>query len=208
MTQLLHVNASPRGKQSQSLAIAEAFLDVYRERRPDVKIDDLSLFEENLPAFGTAAADAKYAAFSGQEPSGESAAAWVQARATFDRFNAADTYVFNVPQWNSGVPYPLKHLIDIITQPGWSFGFDPAQGYSGLLTGKRAVVVYTSGVYSVGAPQEFGVDFHSTFFNDWLRFVGITDVTEIRFQPTVLTATGEQDFQKAIAEARSLAENF
>ncbi|MGX6608396.1 FMN-dependent NADH-azoreductase [Micromonosporaceae bacterium Da 78-11] len=208
MSQLLHVNASPRGEQSRSLTIANAFLETLRERQPDIKVDDLSLFEETLPAFGTAAAEAKYAAFSGQEPSGEDAVAWAQARAVFDRFNAADTYVFNVPQWNAGVPYVLKQLIDIITQPGWSFGFDPTKGYSGLLEGKRAFVVYTSGVYSLGAPMEFGVDFHSTFFGDWLRFVGITDVTEVRFQPTVLTATPEEGLQAAVDEARAAAAKF
>jgi hypothetical protein len=36
-------------------------------------------------------------------------------------------------------------------------------------------------------------DFHATFFTDWLRFVGITDVIEVRFQPTVLTATAAED---------------
>jgi FMN-dependent NADH-azoreductase len=103
--------------------------------------------------------------------------------------------------WNAGVPYVLKQWIDIITQPGWVFGFTPTDGYHGLLTGKKAVTVYTSGVYSPGAPPAFGSDFHSTFFNDWLRFAGITDVTELRFQPTMLTATPEADRAAAHANA-------
>jgi FMN-dependent NADH-azoreductase len=208
MTQLLHVNASPRGEVSQSLAIANVFLDTYRERRPDVKVDTLSLFDDPLPVFGTVAAAAKISAFSGQTPTGEQADAWAQARAVFDRFAAADEYLFNVPMWNAGVPYPLKQWIDIVTQPGWAFGFDPATGYVGLLTGKRAIVAYTSGVYAPGVPLAFGADFHSAFFDDWLRFVGITDVTSVRLSPSVLTATPEADFEAALERARAAAADF
>jgi hypothetical protein len=35
------------------------------------------------------------------------------------------------------------------------FGFDPATGHTGLLAGKRAVVVYTSAVSHEGAPLAF-----------------------------------------------------
>jgi FMN-dependent NADH-azoreductase len=103
------------------------------------------------------------------------------------------------------VPWVLKHLIDTITQPGLVFGFDPAQGYTPLLQGKRAVVVYTSGVYSPGAPIQFGADFHAEFFNDWLRFIGVEHVSEIRFQPTVLTADPDAARNAALARARELA---
>jgi len=208
MSQLLHVNSSPRGTSSSSLALADTFLETYRSRQPDVKVDTLSLFEDPLPPFGVAAAQAKIAVFSGQEPTGDGADAWAQARAVFDRFAAADTYLFNIPMWNAGVPYVLKQWIDIVTQPGWVFGFDPAAGYTGLLTGKRAVVIYTSGVYSPGVPLAFGADFHSTFFNDWLRFIGITDVTEIRFAPTALTATPDEDLAKARTQVTAIAAEF
>ena len=53
-------------------------------------------------------------------------------------------------------------------------------------------MIYTSGIYSPGAPLAFGNDFHASFLSDWLRFAGITDVTEIRFQPTILTATPDE----------------
>ncbi|MFC4032353.1 FMN-dependent NADH-azoreductase [Streptomyces polygonati] len=208
MSQLLHVNASPRRAASQSLAIAEAFVTSYKERKPETEVDTLHLFEETLPAFGTVAADAKMAAFSGGEQTPEQVAVWSQARAVFDRFAAADEYVFNVPMWNGGVPYVLKQWIDIITQPGWTFGFDPGAGYQGLVTGKRAVVVFTAGVYSPGTPMEFGVDFHSTFFVDWLRFIGVTDVEELRFQGNALLADGEKDFREILSGAGELAARF
>ncbi|HEY2753621.1 NAD(P)H-dependent oxidoreductase [Phenylobacterium sp.] len=66
----------------------------------------------------------------------------------------------------------LKQWIDIITQPGWVFAFTPTDSYTGLITGRKAAVVYTSGIYSPGAPLAFGSDFHASYLNDWLRFAG------------------------------------
>jgi FMN-dependent NADH-azoreductase len=202
---LLHVNASPRGAASKSLVIANRFLDAYRKRKPELKTDTLNLFEDNLPEFGTVAAAAKMAAFSGQDQTAEQAAAWAEARAVFDRLDAADTYLFNVPMWNAGVPYVLKQWIDIVTQPGWVFGFDPEKGYSGLLTGKSAVVVYTCGVYATNVPMEFGIDFHSTFFNDWLRFIGVTNITELRLDGNALVADQDKHLAEKMGEAEAIA---
>ena len=39
MRKLLHVSASPRGPRSESLAIAETFLDAFRETHPDVEVE-------------------------------------------------------------------------------------------------------------------------------------------------------------------------
>lgn len=208
MSALLHISASPRGAESESLALARAFLDSHQAVHPEAVIEHLDLFDGTLPRFGRLAAGAKMAAFAGGQPTPEQSGEWEAARAVFDRFAGADSYLFSVPMWNGGVPYVLKQWIDIITQPGWVFGFDPAAGYSGLVHGKKAAVVYTSGVYSVGAPPAFGRDFHSTFFTDWLHFIGIEEVAEIRFQPTVLTASRDEDRAAALERAADAGKRF
>jgi len=208
MTTLLHISASPRGATSDSLALADRFLDTHRQACPDVVVEHLDLFDETLPTFGKLAAGAKMAAFGGGEPSAEQQGEWNGARAMFDRFAAADEYLFSVPMWNAGVPYVLKQWIDIISQPGWLFGFTPEAGYSGLIVDKKAAVIYTSGVYAQGAPLAYGADFHAAFFNDWLRFAGFTDVTEIRWQPTVLTATRDADKAAALQRAADAGKRF
>jgi FMN-dependent NADH-azoreductase len=205
MSKLLYVISSPRGEQSESTRIAEEFLSSYLRARPGVEVQRLNLWEDKLPVYGGKGAAAKMTVFSGQTPEGEQADAWADVQQVFAPFKQADEYLFTVPMWNAGVPWVLKHLIDTITQPGTVFGFDPASGYIPLLEGKRAVVVYTSGVYSPGAPIEFGTDFHAEFFNDWLRFIGVRDVSEIRFQPTVLTADADSARDAALAQARDLA---
>lgn len=201
MTTLLYINSSPRKDNSESIRIADAFLNAYREAHPSHTIDVLDLWSEQLPLFDGVKAAAKMTAFGGQSPSGAEGTAWDEVTKVFERFAAADHYLFTVPMWNAGVPWVLKHYIDIITQPGMLFGFDPQVGYTGLLSGKKATVVYTSGVYSPGAPKAYGADFHSAFFKDWLNFIGIDEVNEIRFQPTVLTSDPDADRKQALKEA-------
>ena len=219
MPRLLHINASPRGEHSDSLLLARHFIsevlgagadlegDAFE--RANFEVDTLNLFDAGaLPEFGTTAAGAKMAVFSGRDQTQEELQAWSDARAVFDRFAAADAYVFNIPMWNAGVPYALKQWIDIVTQPGWSFGFDPAAGYTGLMDGKHALAIHTSGVYSPGVAPAFGQDFSSTFFADWLNFVGITGATHVRFAPTVLNADVGHSRREAEAELAAHAVRF
>src|SRR5215469_6327634 len=120
MPSLLHISASPRGAESESLAIARTFLDVLADSRPEVTVDTFDLWDGSLPEFGPAAAAAKMSVFAGQAPTGAQAAA-----RTFGRFAAADYYLFSVPMWNHGIPYVLKQFIDVVSQPGMVFSFDP-----------------------------------------------------------------------------------
>jgi FMN-dependent NADH-azoreductase len=208
MSRLLHISASPRRARSESLALADTFLAAFREVHRDVPVESWDLWDGTLPAFGPDAAAAKMAVFAGREPAGAEAAAWEAARAAFDRFDAADRYLFSVPMWNAGVPYILKQFIDVVSQPGMVFGFDPVAGYTGLLRGKRAAVLYTSAVYGPGRGPAFGSDFQRPFLDDWLRWTGVDDITEVTFRPNLATADADADRRLAHARAAEAAKRF
>ncbi|HEY8302153.1 MAG TPA: NAD(P)H-dependent oxidoreductase [Jatrophihabitans sp.] len=199
-TTLLHINASPRGGASESRRIAEAFLDTYRTEHDDVHLDTWDLWDGTLPAFGPDAVEAKMTVFGGGTPTGDVARAWQHALDAFARFGRADRVLFTVPMWNGGIPYILKQFVDVVSQPGTVFGVDPHEGYTHLLSGrgKKAAVIYTSAVWGPALGPNFGRDFQSTYFTDWLRWTGIEDVLEIRFHPTL---TGDVDAARAAADA-------
>jgi FMN-dependent NADH-azoreductase len=205
---LLHISASPRDDLSESLRIARVFTEAYQESHPDNVIEHWDLWDGSLPAFGVGA-KAKMTVFGGGEPQGAEGAAWAAARQAFDRFDAADRLLFSVPMWNASVPYVLKQFIDVVSQPGWIFGVDPVTGYSHLLAGrgKKVAAIYTSAVWGPPMGAEFGTDFQSTFFRDWLRWTGLTDISEIRFHPTL---TGDWDATRLAADsqARDIAKSF
>src|SRR3954452_11187181 len=208
MSRLLHLSASPRGARSESLALAGTFLETYRELHPWHTVDTYDLWDGTLPDFGPAAAAAKMAVFGGATPTGPEGEAWARAVATFERFDSYDRYLFSVPMWNAGIPYVLKQFIDVVSQPGMVFGFDPATGYTGLLTGKKAAVIYTSAVYGPGRPPSFGDDFQAPYLESWLRWTGINDITSVEFRPNLATADADVARQQAYADAREAGKRF
>lgn len=206
MAKLLYIKASPRGADSKSAAIADAYLDAYLQKNPGAEIDLLDLSTETLPEFDGNKAAAKMAVITGQDHDGAQKTAWDEICAISGRFASADIYVFAVPMWNGGIPYKLKQYIDIVHQPGLTFGLDPEKGYFGLLNGKKAVLVLTSGAYGPAMPSPaFGTDHHATYLKAWLNQAGVADIAEIRFQPTLLTADPAGDFANAQQAARAAA---
>jgi FMN-dependent NADH-azoreductase len=207
MSRLLHVSASPRGARSESLALAATFLDTYREANPFDDVDTLDLWDGTLPDFA-AGATAKMAVFAGEQPAGPPAKAWARAEAAFRHFDSYDRYLFSVPMWNAGIPYVLKQFIDVVSQPGMVFAFDPVEGYTGLLTGKKAALVLTSAVYGPGRGPAFGSDFQGPYLRDWLTWAGVSDIAEVSFRPNLATADADAGRAAAHEAARRLAAKF
>jgi FMN-dependent NADH-azoreductase len=203
MPDVLYVQSSPRRDESESQAIAEAFLAAYRGAVPAATIDVLDLWEEPLPAFAGAHVAAKMAVIGGHALEGDKAEAWDQILAVTSRFAAADSYLFTVPMWNHNVPWVLKHLIDTVTQPGVTFGFDAERGYVGLLQGKRALVVHSSAVW-----PSFGDHVPADYVEDWLRFVGVEEVHSIRLGSNLLALDVEHQRARARARAAELGSLF
>ncbi|WP_400996426.1 FMN-dependent NADH-azoreductase [Agromyces sp. GXQ0307] len=208
MTTLLHLSASPRGEASESLALATSFLETFRMERPDVEIRTWDLWDGSLPSFGPDGAGAKMRIFAGETPVGAQETAWHRSRLAFERFAAADLYLFSVPMWNHGIPYILKQFIDVVSQPGTVFAFDGETGYTGLLHGRRAAVVYTSAVYGPDRGAAFGNDFQQPYLEDWLRWAGIEVVGSAAFRPNLAVADAAGERARAHADARRAASSF
>ena len=204
MTKFLAVLGSPRTHDSASNAIAQSYLEAYRAAHPYAEIDELDVWAETLPTFDGTKAAAKMSFMTGQAMEGGQQSAWDEVLKVVERFRSADAYLFAVPMWNHGLPYRVKQYVDIIMQPGLTFGLDPARGYFGLLGGKQATVIYTSGVNTPGGPPAFGVDYHSTYFDYVLDTMGLIDRQTIRFQPTLMTADPAAGLAAARAQAHQL----
>jgi FMN-dependent NADH-azoreductase len=206
MPHLLVVNASPR-TDSLSRQLSYAVVNAYREVRQDATVDRLDTFAD-LPVFGQRHVDAKMAVIAKRPVPEAVTDAWNEVLAVAARLRRADIVVFAVPMWNGGLPWSLKLFVDIVTQPGIAFSFDPAAGYRGLLGGRRAVVVYTSRVYAPGCDPAFGADHQSTYLDWWLRYCGITEVDELRLQPTLPGDELESRRTAAAVRARELGRSL
>jgi FMN-dependent NADH-azoreductase len=179
MAKLLHILASPRGDRSASTTIAKEFLAAYQAKNSGDTVETLDLWKADLPAFDGDTLNAKYAVMHGQNPTGGQVEAWAAVTRIAEHFKSADKFVFSLPMWNFGIPYRLKHYIDLLVQPGLTVGFSPDKGYWGLVTGKPAVAIYArGGDYSPGTPAE-GYDLQSKYLKQILGFIGITDMKDI-----------------------------
>lgn len=206
MTTLLYIKASPRGAASTSAKIADAYLSVLHEHVRDLAVDTLDLSIETLPEFDGDKVAAKIAVLTGSTPDAGARTAWDEIAGIAGRFIAADRYLLAVPMWNGGVPYRLKHYIDVIHQPGLLWGLDPKTGYYGLLKNKRAVLALTSGAYDPTlATTAFGVDHHANYLRFWLEQAGIEAMDELRFQPTLLSPDPKAGLERALGAPRELA---
>ena len=209
MSKLLYIKASPNEERSRSIAAADAFVEAYREAHPSDEIASFNLFEGEWPPLDGLALSAKYTILHGLEHSPEEADAWKAIEAVIDEFKSADKYVLAVPMWNFGVPYQLKHYVDLLVQPGYTFSFSPEEGYAGLVTGKRALVVYArGGEYS--DPQFAAMDHQKPYVEQILGFIGFTDVQSIVIEPTLMGGpeVAQEKVDDGKARAVELAKAF
>ena len=209
MKRLLYIQSSPREERSYSKIVADTFVDAYLKIHPKDKIKTIDLFKLRLPPFDGDVINAKYAIMNGKQHTEEQKKAWAQVEKFIEQFKKADKYVFSIPMWNFGIPYKLKHYIDIITQPSYTFSYSPQDGYKGLVVGEPVLCVYArGGEYTPGTPAE-AYDFQSKYFNNALGFIGFTDIKSVFVQGTLYgPEAAEKAKSAAIEEARKIAETF
>ena len=196
---LLYVSASPRGQLSASKTAAAHYLATLGARRPKLEIDTLDLWDTVLPEFDGAAIAAKYAKLAGRSLTDAEADAWRVIGAMVDRLKAGDSVLIATPMWNFGIPYKLKHWIDLITQPGLTFSFDPAYGYSPLISPKPSLVILSSAGDYVGGPSYGRPDLATPYLRAALKFIGLPDIRFVPIGPTIGRA---DDVVRALDAAR------
>jgi FMN-dependent NADH-azoreductase len=188
MSKILHISSSPRGERSASIGVAKKFIEAYLAAHPGDTVETLDLWEAGLPEFDGATLEAKYAVLTGVKFSPEQQRSWEAVTKIADHFKSADKYVFSLPMWNFAIPYKLKQFIDIIAQPGLCFSYSQETGYSGLVTGRPAMVIYArGGAYGPGTGME-SYDAQSTYLKQILGFIGFTDIKHVFVEPTLAKA--------------------
>jgi len=210
MSNLLYIKASPMGELSFSIAVADAFIDAYLQIHPDDNVKTIDIFKMKLPPFDFKAASAKYKIMHNKEHSQKDRRIWDQIVSIIDEFKSADKYVIAAPMWNFSIPYRLKHYIDIIVQPGYTFTVDKNGNYEGLVKERPVFVAYArGGEYPPGTPSE-AFDLQKKYLELILGFMGLTDVRSLIVEPTLAKGKDitEQKRTEAIEKARQIAKEF
>ena len=210
MARLLYVESSPRKERSASIKVAQTFIDEYKKTHPQDRVDSIDVWNTTLPSFDGEAINAKYSILHGEKHSDSQRKAWGPVEKVIDNFRNADKYVISIPMWNFGIPYTLKHYIDVLVQPGYTFSYSPDKGYTGLVTGKPAAVIYArGGAYAAGTGAE-GFDYQKTYVEHILRFIGFSEIESILVEPMLMSTPEEKTkiIKAAQDQARSIAARF
>ncbi|XWN33530.1 MAG: NAD(P)H-dependent oxidoreductase [Devosia sp.] len=171
-TTVLAVNASGRTDGSHSRALTARIIEKLQERGNVARLIDRDL------AAGIEFVDGDWIAANftpDAERTAGQAARLAASDALVDELLAADVVVIGAPIYNFGVPAVLKAWIDQVARARKTFRYTE-DGPEGLLTGKKAYVVVTSG----GTEADGAIDFATPYLRHVLGFVGITDVTVIK----------------------------
>ncbi len=210
MSRLLYIESSPRKDRSASIEVARSFIEEYRKTHTGDTVESIDLWNTEMPAFDGDTINAKYAILHGEKHTDSELSAWGPVEKLIDTFKDADKYLLSLPMWNFGIPYKLKHYLDILIQPGYTFSYSPDEGYNGLVTGKPVVLVYArGGAYGSGTETE-GLDFQKKYMELALGFIGFTDISSVVIEPTLMSGPDEKAkiIESAKTLARSIAANF
>ena len=209
MARLLYIEVSPRKQRSASIEAAKTFVSEYKRTHPEDEVETLDLWATHLPEFDGNVIDSKYVILHGLEHTDEQRQAWKAVEDVIAQFTRADKYLFSLPMWNFSIPYKLKHLIDVIVQPGYTFSFSPEEGYKGLMTGKPVATIYArGGAYGPETGME-SYDFQRTYLEHILGFIGFGDFQTIAVEGTLASPeVKEKSLAAAKEEAKRVAASF
>ena len=206
MIRLLYITVSPRGEYSYSLRASNAFIDSYRKTHPNDEIVMKNLSTTHLPDLGTDAIIGRYSIIKGIEHTPEQAKIWQEIKSVIDEFKSFDKYVISTPMWNFGIPYKLKHYIDVITHPTFTFGYVDGKRV-GYMKGKPVVCIYARGGEYKGKRKKH--DFQKPYLEWALTFIGFEDIKAIVIEPTTAgDDIAKEKLEKAIRKTRRIAKAF
>ncbi len=190
MTHILRVDASMRNEGSVSRVLADKLV-------ARLATADSTITERDL-AKGIDLIDEAWIGANFTDPADRTdaqKAALAKSDALVQELREADTLVITAPVYNFHVPAALKAWIDMIARARETFRYTE-NGPEGLLTGKKAYIVVTSGGTVLGSEY----DFISGYLRHILGFIGITDVSFIDSSGLMLDETKAAKAEQDISE--------
>ena len=177
MAKLLVVRAHPLTSEfSRSMQLTDEFVRAYAETHPGDDVLDLNLYDRAVPEIDLDLLSARQKLGSGV-PFGHLDQREQLKVTLFDGYTSqflnVDKIVVANPLWNLNVPTRLKAWIDTIAVAGQTFRYTEDGVAVGLVHGKRAVHIQTSG----GVFE--GLDPASLYVKTIFTFLGVEDFQQV-----------------------------
>ncbi|WP_137788351.1 FMN-dependent NADH-azoreductase [Sphingomonas sp. 3P27F8] len=199
---LLHVDSSITSGNSVSRQLTARLTRRYATEAFDVSVVYRDLARSPLHHLSPAYLQAQFA-----EPGQHSAPLEEDLSVSsevLEEFLAADTVVVGAPMYNFTIPSQLKAWIDRLAVAGKTFRYTET-GSVGLVEGKKLFIVSTRGGFYGPETALASIDHQEPYLRAVFGFFGVTDLTFIRAEGTVIS----DDFrEKAIGSAEELIDTL
>ncbi|EEX49890.1 FMN-dependent NADH-azoreductase [Pasteurella dagmatis] len=149
-----------------------------------------------LPHFDSVTANA----LRGEAKNEEEKALLALSDTLVEELKNSDLVVINAPMYNFNIPTQLKSYFDFIARPRVTFQYTE-NGPEGLIKGKKALVILTSG----GIHQGSATDLVAAYMKIMLGFIGITDVEFVYAEGLGM---GGDAVEKAQTQAKAQIDQF
>lgn len=168
---ILRLDASANPGESASRKLGDRLLAQLEQSHPEIIVQQRDL-NAALPPIDDRWVEANLAPQDGRDESQRELLRLSDE--LIDELRDADHIVLTTPMYNFGPPSTLKAWIDLVCRAGMTFRYTP-DGPQGLLEGKRADIIITTGGVALDSP----VDFLSGYLRQIFGFIGIDDVNII-----------------------------
>lgn len=201
---VLHIISSPR-HDGVSVTTANALIESLQQRRSDIELDVMDLWQEELPEFDERTIEAKVKWVAGDALNEAESRAWATIESLARRLREADRIVLGVPMWNWSIPYKLKHLIDLAAQRNLLFTYDGVHFGPAIDVARADVIAVRGQYYGEDGPTPGSLfDHQIAYVEFFLRTIGVRDVRTLVIDETWDPAAGEA-VARGIERARLLA---
>lgn len=169
MPEVLFIDGCMRGWEvSRTYAVAEKFVEIYRQKHPEDHVEELHLSEEDFSFFGSKEVERNTRL---SDEGQFNAPEFAMAR----KFAAADKILLAAPLWNMGLPAAVHAYLENVSIVGVSF-IVAEKGMTGRCAAKKFLCIMTSG-------SEFGEDSDDRAIVHYLRslcnMLGIEETTHL-----------------------------
>jgi FMN-dependent NADH-azoreductase len=168
----MKIDSSARVNGSFGRALTDQVVEKLKAENADASVIVRDVGQQSIPHVNADWLAANYTP--ADERTSANKQVLAQSDALIAEIQASDILVIGCPIYNFSVPASLKAWIDQVCRAGVTFRYSP-DGPVGLLEGKRAVIVITSGGTAMDGPA----DFATGYLRHVLSFIGITDVAVI-----------------------------
>ena len=192
---ILQINSSVRGNQSESTRVANGIVARLRAAHPEATLTVRDLAANPHPELDEATLGALFTPAEQRTP--EQAARVARNDALIAEVQAADAIVIGAPMYNFGISAQLKNWFDAVLRAGVTFRYT-ATGPEGLLKGKKVYVASArGGQYPADADPQLA------HLRTLLGFVGLVDATFVisggQSMGPDAAAQGQQEADAAVA---------